>query len=189
MIMFVSGTPNSKAFLRIFSASVILSPEKSLIFPPQNMTLSDLPAKNASAATGTLYFAAFMLPKTIIQSTLAPLSFKSSNKRPSIISSVRFSFVIFDTHILCHLSTSSGYPINFPAASSRLFAPAPLSLLRGKLREVLSDVWVTSSFSFCFTEPIWRLVANPGNMRIPKVQKEPCGECTLFLIQIYQAFL
>ena len=38
---------------------------------------------------------------------------------------------------------------------------------------VLSDVWVTSSFSFCFTEPIWRLVANPGNMRIPKVQKEP----------------
>lgn len=41
------------------------------------------------------------------------------------------------------------------------------------LSGVLSDVWVTSSFSFCFTEPIWRLVANPGNMRIPKVQKEP----------------
>ena len=38
---------------------------------------------------------------------------------------------------------------------------------------VLSDVWVTPSFSLCFTRPIWRLVANPENMRIPKVQKEP----------------
>ena len=38
---------------------------------------------------------------------------------------------------------------------------------------VLSDVWATPIFSFCFTKPIWWFIANPENMRIPKVQKEP----------------
>jgi hypothetical protein len=38
---------------------------------------------------------------------------------------------------------------------------------------VLSDVWVTPLFSFGFTKPIWWLVTNLKNMRIPKVQKEP----------------
>ena len=108
--MLVPGTPNSKAFSYMFSASVILSPEKSLIFPPHSIILSDLPEKNASAAAGTLYFAAFILPKTIIQSALAPLSFRPSNRRRSITSFVRFSFVIFDTHILYLRFTSLENP-------------------------------------------------------------------------------
>ncbi len=78
--MLVSGTPNSKAFSYIFSASVIFPLGRFLVFPPHSMIFSDLPAKKASTATGTLYFAAFILPKTIIQSAFAPLSFKPSNK-------------------------------------------------------------------------------------------------------------
>ncbi len=38
---------------------------------------------------------------------------------------------------------------------------------------VLSDVWVTPLFSLCFTKPIWWLIVNPENMKIPKGQKEP----------------
>lgn len=55
----------SKAFLYILSASAILPLEKLLIFPPHSIIFSDLPEKNAFAAIGTLYFAAFILPKTI----------------------------------------------------------------------------------------------------------------------------
>lgn len=96
-------------FIQPLSASVILSLEKLLIFPPHNSIFSDLPEKNAFAATGTLYFAAFILPKTMMQSTLAPLSFKPSNKRRSITSFVKSSFVIFDTHI---------YFFNLPSVSA-----------------------------------------------------------------------
>ncbi len=116
--------PNSKAFLYILSASAICSLEKFLIFPPHNIIFSDLPEKNTLAATGTLYFAAFVLPKTIIQSTLAPLSFKPSNKRRSTTSFVSSSFLIFDTHIrdLCSISFENPFMASLIIRKSNVLA-------------------------------------------------------------------
>ena len=54
---------------------------------------------------------------------------------------------------------------------------------------VPSDVWITPSFSFCFTKPIGRLVANPENMRIPKVQKEPLNQPGVFLYCLFYFLL
>lgn len=122
--------PNSKAFLYILSASAINPLEKFLIFPPHNIIFSDLPEKNTLAARGTLYFAAFILPKTIIQSTLAPLSFKPSNKRRSTTSFVSSSSLIFDTHIRYLCSISFKNPFMASLINRKLNVPAQILISR-----------------------------------------------------------